>query len=141
MTSPRRAARRHALTSIIFMLLTISRLCLSCHTGWNLVLKGHNSPRSVSHGGSFQSHPPLRTGFRGRSRTKHWKRQRGTDAPQQPRIVLLRSNRAVRTRTKNTSNRFIMRRFNVSVVVVAAQKKKVKGAQNHVSVGPGQPVH
>lgn len=44
MTSPRRAAQRRALTSITFTLLTISRLCLNCHTGWNLVLKGHNLP-------------------------------------------------------------------------------------------------
>lgn len=106
MTSPRRAARRRALTSITCTLLTISRLCLSCHTGWNLVLKGHKlTTCSVSHGGSCQSRPPLRTWFRGRSRTKHWKRQRGTDAsllvaPQQPRIVPFRSNRAVRARTK-----------------------------------------
>lgn len=94
MTSPRRAARRRALTSITFTLLTISRLCLSCHTGWNLVLKGHNSPRSVSHRRSFQStstsqdmvseDAPGHNTVRGK-----WGQMLNClTAPQQPRIVL-----------------------------------------------------
>lgn len=78
--SARRAARRRALTSITFTLLTISRLCLNCHTGWNLVLKGQNSLHSVSQGRSFQSHPSLRTWFRGRCRPRHRKQQMGMNA-------------------------------------------------------------
>lgn len=102
MASSRRAAQRRALTSITFTLLTISRPCLNCRTGWNLVLKGLTLLHSVSHGRGFQSHPSLRTW------TPQAKTLSAVNGDKRTNVSSSRTVTAVSKRTKNTSNSFRM---------------------------------
>lgn len=108
MGSSRRAAQRRVLTSITFTLLTISRPCLNCRTGWNLVLKGLTLLHYVSPGRSFQSHLSLRTW------TPQAKTLSAANGDKRTNISSSRTVPAVSKRTKNTSNSFRMTKLHIS---------------------------